>query len=215
MKIISLNVGLPREIIYRGRSIVTGIFKDPVEGRVFARRLNLDGDRQADLRVHGGADKAVYLYPAEHYEHWRKQMPGADLGWGAFGENFSAEGLGEDARIGDRFRIGSALFMVTQPRMPCYKLAAKFDSDDLIKRFLKSRLTGFYLSVIEEGEVGAGDQIEPAGRGKSDVTVRDIADLYANKTRDADQLRRAAAVEELPASWRDYFIDRLKKAEAR
>src|SRR6185503_846805 len=154
MKIISLNVGLPREIVYKDRSIVTGIFKEPVEGRVRARKLNLDGDRQADLRVHGGAEKAIYVYPSEHYDYWRDQLPDMKLPWGMFGENFTVEGLNEkEVNIGDRFRINTALFMVTQPRMPCYKLAAKFERDDIIKRFLRSKRTGFYLSVIEEGEV--------------------------------------------------------------
>ena len=215
MKVVSLNVGLPREIVYKGRSIVTGIFKEPVEGRVRARLLNLDGDRQADLTVHGGAEKAVYVYPAEHYDYWRAELPDVEFKWGMFGENFSVEGLNEnEVRIGDRFRIGSTLFMVTQPRMPCYKLAAKFARDDMIKRFLRSRRTGFYFSVIEEGEVGAGDRIDLAGRGESDITVADITELYVSKGRDLELLSRAALVKELPASWRDYFREQIEKASA-
>jgi MOSC domain-containing protein YiiM len=214
MKLVSLNVGLPREIIYKDRRIVTGIFKAPVKDRLRARFLNLDGDRQADLKVHGGAEKAVYVYPAEHYDYWRSELPDAQFDWGMFGENFSTEGLNEnETRIGDRFSIGSALFMATQPRMPCYKLAAKFARDDMLKRFLKSRRTGFYFSVIEEGEVGAGDKIELAGRGSSDVTVADITELYISKGRNLDMLRRAALVEELPEGWRDYFLDQIDKQE--
>ena len=212
MKIISLNVGLPREIVYKDRSIVTGIFKEPVEGRIRARRLNLDGDRQADLRVHGGAEKAVYAYPSEHYDYWRAELPDIKLPWGMFGENFTVEGLNEkEVNIGDRFRIGDALFMVTQPRMPCYKLAAKFERDDMIKRFLQSKRTGFYLSVIEEGEVGAGDAIELVSKDENNITVTNITQLYVGKGKDQDLLRRAAVLEALPASWRDYFLDRIEE----
>lgn len=216
MKLVSLNIGLPREIVYKERSIVTGIFKEPVEGRIRARALNLDGDRQADLRVHGGAQKAVYVYPTEHYDYWRAELPDLQFKWGMFGENFSTEGLLENKlRIGDRFRIGSAVFMITQPRMPCYKLEAKFARDDMIKRFLRSLRSGFYFSVIEEGEVGAGDRIRRAGRGKSNITVTNITELHAGKYRNLDLLRRAALVEELPASWRGRFLEQLEKAEAR
>ena len=212
MKIISLNVGLPREIVYKDRSIVTGIFKEPVEGRIRARRLNLDGDRQADLRVHGGAEKAVYAYPSEHYDYWRAELPDIKLPWGMFGENFTVEGLNEKTvNIGDRFRIGDALFMVTQPRMPCYKLAAKFERDDMIKRFLRSKRTGFYFSVIEEGEVGAGDAIELVSKDENNITVTNITQLYVGKGKDQALLRRAAALEALPASWRDYFRDRIEE----
>ena len=212
MKIISLNVGLPREIVYKDRSIVTGIFKEPVEGRIRARRLNLDGDRQADLRVHGGAEKAVYAYPSEHYDYWRAELPDIKLPWGMFGENFTVEGLNEkEVNIGDRFRIGDALFMVTQPRMPCYKLAAKFERDDMIKRFLRSKRTGFYFSVIEEGEVGAGDAIELVSKDENNITVTNITQLYVGKGKDQDLLRRAAVLEALPASWRDYFLDRIEE----
>jgi MOSC domain-containing protein YiiM len=212
MKIISLNVGLPREIVYKDRSIVTGIFKEPVEGRVRARKLNLDGDRQADLRVHGGAEKAVYAYPSEHYDYWRTELPDIELPWGMFGENFTVEGLNEkEVNIGDRFRIGDALFMVTQPRMPCYKLAAKFERDDIIKRFLQSKRTGFYFSVIEEGEVGAGDRIELVSKDENNITVTNITQLYVGKGKDQDLLRRAAVLEALPASWRDYFLDRIEE----
>ena len=212
MKIISLNVGLPREIVYKDRSIVTGIFKEPVEGRVRARKLNLDGDRQADLRVHGGAEKAIYVYPSEHYDYWRGELPDIKLPWGMFGENFTVEGLNEKkVNIGDRFRIGDALFMVTQPRMPCYKLAAKFRRDDIIKRFLRSKRTGFYLSVIEEGEVSAGDAIELVSKDENNITVTNITQLYVSKGKDQDLLRRAAVLEALPASWRDYFLDRMEE----
>src|SRR6266851_1777434 len=161
MKLLSVNVGLPRDVISKGRLVTTGIFKEPVEGRVRLRTLNLDGDRQADLKVHGGIDKAVYAYPAEHYDYWRSELPGVELPWGMFGENFTVEGMLESGvNIGDEFRIGSAELVVTQPRLPCYKLAVKFGRDDIIKRFLGSGRTGFYFAVLKEGEVGAGDSIE-------------------------------------------------------
>ena len=182
MKLISVNVGMPRDIIWKGRNVTTGIFKEPVPGRIAVRRENLDGDRQADLTVHGGAEKAIYVYPSEHYDFWRIELPEVEFHWGKFGENFTTEGLSETAvHIGDRFRIGSAIVMVTKPRLPCYKLAAKFNRDDIIKRFLQSLRTGFYLSVIEEGEVGAGDEIESISRNENNATVTDVARRYLEK----------------------------------
>jgi len=159
MKLLSVNVGLPREVKWNGRVIRTSIFKAPVEGRVRVRKLNLDGDQQSDLSVHGGIDKAVYVYPSEHYSFWHEHLPAADLPWGAFGENFTTEGALEDTtvHIGDRFRVGSAAFVVTQPRMPCFKLGIRFGRGDIIKRFLRSGRNGFYFAVAEEGEVVAGD----------------------------------------------------------
>ncbi len=144
--LISVNVGLPRTVEWKGREVTTGIFKEPVAGRVKLRTLNLDGDGQADLSVHGGPDMAVYAYPAEHYRYWRKELPRMDLPWGMFGENFTTEGILEDSvNIGDRFRIGAAELMVTQIRVPCYKLGMKFGRDDMVKRFLASRRSGFYF----------------------------------------------------------------------
>ena len=159
MKIISVNVGLPRLVMRNDEPVSTGIFKEPVAGRVMMRTLNLDGDRQADLSVHGGPEKAVYVYPSEHYDFWKRELPDMDLPWGMFGENLTTTGLFEtEANIGDKFRIGTAEVMVTQPRMPCYKLGIRFGRADIIKRFLLSERTGFYLSVLKEGEVGAGDE---------------------------------------------------------
>jgi MOSC domain-containing protein YiiM len=199
-------------VTYKGKTVTTGIFKEPVEGRTTLRRLNLDGDRQADLSVHGGPSKAVYAYPSEHYEYWREQLPGVDLPWGMFGENLTVEGLREDrVNIGDRFRIGSAEVMVTEPRLPCYKLAAKFGRDDIIKRFLHSGRTGFYFAVLQEGEVGAGDDITSIGRDKHGVTVADITRLYVHDKDDVTTLRRALQVEALPESWRGYFQKRIEK----
>ncbi len=212
-KLISVNVGLPREVVWKGKQVRTGIFKEPVHGRLPLRRLDLDGDGQADLTVHGGADKAVYVYPAEHYEYWRGELPDMQLGWGMFGENFTTEGFVETAvQIGDRFRIGSAEVIVTQPRMPCYKLGLKFGRDDMVKRFMKSRLTGFYFAVLQEGEVGVDDVFEPVPTTPSGMTVADITGLYVSKEGDADLLKRAVQLEALPESWRTYFQERLDKA---
>jgi len=186
-----------------------------VEGRVRVNRLNLEGDRQSDLSVHGGPEKAVYVYPFEHYEYWGREFPGMELPRGTFGENFTTEGLLEkDVRIGDVLQVGTAEFLVTQPRMPCYKLGIRFGRDDMVKRFLQSGRTGFYLSVLQEGEAAAGDPIEFTAHSDHDVTVADIAALY---THDADNqilLRRAVELPGLPESWRDYFRKRLWEPDA-
>ncbi len=212
MKILSVNVGLPREVPWQGKLVTTGIFKEPVEGAVALRTLNLDGDRQADLTVHGGADKAVYAYPSEHYQFWRAELPGVDLPWGMFGENFSTAGLlEEDVYIGDRFRIGEAEVMVTEPRMPCFKLGLKFGRVDMIKRFLASRRTGFYFAVMREGMVAAGNAIELIGHEQRAISVADITRLYAFEKDDIKTLRRALEVEALPRSWKDFFQHQLEK----
>lgn len=210
MKIISVNVGRPRLVVWEGRPVSTGIYKTPVEDRVRLRFLNLDGDRQADLTVHGGPTKAAYVYPAEHYDYWRAELPGTELPWGMFGENFTAEGLSESTvNIGDRFRVGSAEVTVTEPRMPCYKLGIKFGRTDIIRRFLASGRTGFYFSVQREGDVGAGDEIELIGRDEHNVKVADITRLYVRDKGDAEAMRRALSVEALPESWKDHFRRQL------
>jgi MOSC domain-containing protein YiiM len=212
MRIVSVNVGLPREVIWQGKVVTTGIFKKPVSGPVMMRTLNLDGDQQADLTVHGGVDKAVYAYPSEHYDYWRAELPGVDLPWGMFGENFTTAGLLEEAvYIGDKFRIGGTEVMVTEPRMPCYKLGIKFGRADIIKRFLASRRTGFYFAVVREGMVGAGDALELIGREQQEIRVADITRLYAFEKNDLKSLRRAIEVEALPENWKGYFQHQLDK----
>ena len=179
---------------------------------VILHTLNLDGDRQADLSVHGGISKAVYGYPSEHYEFWQTELPEMDLPYGMFGENFTTEGLFEDKlNVGDRFRIGKAEVMVTEPRLPCYKLGIKFGRVDIIKRFLHSRRTGFYFAVLKEGEVKAGDEIELLSRDENEITISDITRLYAFEKGDRETLRRVVKVEALSESWRDYFLNRLQK----
>jgi MOSC domain-containing protein YiiM len=218
MKLMSVNTGLPRDVAWHGRTVTTGIFKDPVEGRVALTTLNLAGDRQADLSVHGGPDKAVYCYPIEHYEYWRAELPGRDLPLAVFGENFTTAGLTEDSvHIGDSFAVGSAEVVVTQPRLPCYKLGVRFDSDLMEKQFLASRRSGFYVAVRREGQVGAGDDISVISRDPHAVPVSEITRLYVAKRYTADEVasaRRARQVTALPDSWKDYFRERLEKANA-
>jgi MOSC domain-containing protein YiiM len=214
MKLVSVNVGLPRTVTWKGRSVTTGIFKEPVPGRINLRTLNLDGDKQADLSVHGGPAKAVYIYPAEHYGYWGSEVTGQVLPWGSFGENFTTTGLLEDAvHIGDRFRIGSAQAIVTQPRLPCYKLGVKFGQAEMVKRFSNSRRTGFYVAVLREGEVGAGDAIELIGRDELQVTVADITRLYLRDEEDVEKMRRAMQVPALPEGWRSYFAQQIEQPE--
>ncbi|MCB0164802.1 MAG: MOSC domain-containing protein [Anaerolineae bacterium] len=212
MKLISVNVGLPRTVIWKGQTVTTGIFKESVADRVRLRSYNLDGDQQADLSVHGGASKAAYLYPAEHYSYWEKELPGTTLPWGMFGENLTTLGLLEDrVYIGDRLRIGSAEVIVTEPRIPCYKLAVKFGRDDIIKRFLWSGRSGFYLGVLQEGDVGEGDAIELLQRDPHQVTVADVVRLYVSEKNNRKLLQRVMQVEALSEGWRDYFRQQMVK----
>ena len=211
MEIVSVNVGRPREVEWRGDVVRTSIFKEPVVGPVAVRRLNLKGDEQSDLSVHGGPNKAVYAYHAEHYEFWRNELPEAEFRWGSFGENLTSAGLPREdgVHIGDRLRAGSALFAVTQPRLPCFKLSVRFGRADMVKRFLASGRTGFYFSVVEEGVVAAGDAVEFMSRDPGRVSVADITRLYAHDRGDLETMRRAAALEALPEDWRRWFADRV------
>jgi len=218
MKLVSVNIGLPREVTWRHMTVSTGIFKEPVAGRVVLRKLNLDGDRQADLTVHGGEFKAVYCYPIVHYDYWKQEIPGRDLPLAIFGENFTTEGLLEDSvHLGDQFSVGSAQVVVTQPRLPCYKLGIRFQADDMVKRFLASARTGFYLAVTREGEVGAGDEIKLLARDPQAVPVSEITRLYIAKrfsATDVASLQKALQVAALPESWKEYFRERLDKMHA-
>ncbi len=216
MKVISVNVGMPRDVEWQGQIVSTGIFKEPVAGRVAVRRLNLDGDRQADLSVHGGPDKAVYVYPSEYYQYWCEQFPDMHLPWGMFGENLTVQGLVDsDVFIGDQFRVGSALLEVKQPRVPCYKLGIKFQRNDILKRFLDSEFTGFYCAVLEEGEVAVGDPIMLVRRDESGVSVADITRLYAHEKKNLELLQRVVSVNALAEVWREYFYKRLQRFSKR
>lgn len=206
-RILSVNISLPREIDYGGQKISTGIFKGPVEGRITLRTLNLDGDRQADLSVHGGPDKAVYAYSVEHYEYWHSVFPDLAMPNGMFGENLTVEGLIEsEISVGDVFRIGSATVIATQPRMPCYKLGVKFGRLDVIKKFLASGRSGIYFKVSKEGEVATGDTIHQ-------ITISDIVRLYSIEREDLQMMRRAVKVDALPKGWKRYFLEQIQRLE--
>jgi MOSC domain-containing protein YiiM len=205
-----VNVGLPRPVTHRGRTVATGIWKQPVEGRVAIVGDNLVGDRQADLRVHGGRDKAIYGYPSEHYAWWRTQLPNADLSWGAFGENLTLEGLLEDAvRVGERFRVGTAELMVTQPRTPCFKLGIRFARPQIVKEFLRSERSGFYFAIVRPGEIAAGDAVECVHAEPASMTVTELVRLSVADEVDAATLHRAIALPGLAASWREAFAQQL------
>jgi len=215
MRVVSVNVGLPRTVTWHGKTVETAIWKEPVAGRIALVGDNLVGDRQADLTVHGGRDKAVYGYPSEHYSWWRTQLPGKVLAWGAFGENLTVEGLLEDrVHIGDRFRIGGAELMVTQPRTPCFKLGIKLDRPEIVKEFLRSERSGFYFAVVRPGEIGAGDAIECAHADQHGMTVTDLVRLGVAKDADPATLRRAVALPGLAEAWREEFRARLGQSSA-
>lgn len=212
MQVVSVNVGMPREVEWKGMRVATSIFKSPVEGAIAVRSLNLAGDRQADLTVHGGPEKAVYAYSVEHYADWRAELPDVDLPMGMFGENLTIEGLSEDTlHIGDQLRIGSVLLMAVQPRVPCYKLQLRFDRDDILKRFLLSGRSGFYFSVVEEGELRVGESIEVVRRDPGAISIGDINRLFLGRASPPDLLERALNVAALPASWHATLVERSQR----
>ena len=213
-RVVSVNVGLPLGVLWKGRTVETGIFKKPVEGRVAVGTLNLVGDRQADLSVHGGLDKAVYAYPAEHYGYWQTELA-RELPWGMFGENLTVAGLPleHEIAIGDRLRVGSAELVVSQPRVPCYKLGIRFGDDGMVKRFLQAGRSGYYLRVVVEGEVGSGDEIEVLQRDSAGIPVSEITRLFMQDRDDVDGLRRVIGAEALPKDWRAYFERQLADAQ--
>jgi MOSC domain-containing protein YiiM len=213
MHVVSVNVGLPRTVRWKGRDVTTGIFKKPVEGRVAIRRLNLDGDGQGDLTVHGGAAKAVYAYPLEHYAFWREELE-EELPFGAFGENLTIEGLPleDEVAVGDRFRIGTAELLVTQPRLPCYKLALRFGRKDMVKRFLASGRTGYYLAVDVEGDVEAGDPGEIVAQHSAQISVAVVTRAFTSDRHDRSTIERLVALDALPEDWRRYFAEQLESS---
>lgn len=212
MKLLSLNVGRPRTVLHQGKSVTTGIFKDPQSGRVRLGRLNLEGDGQADLQAHGGEHKAVYAYPHENYAHWARVLGRDDFVPGQFGENFTTEGLGDDeVHIGDIFRLGGAVVQVTQPRVPCFKLDLRMATAGFAKPFLKSGRVGFYLRVVEEGEVGAGDALDRVELGAGSMSVREVSNLLYFDKDNVDDTRRVLAIPALAPGWRTSFEQRLAK----
>ena len=214
MRVVTVSVGLPQIVKTSHEGFVTtAIFKHAVDGRVKVNDLNLEGDAQADLTVHGGWSKAVYVYPAEHYEYWRKELPEMELGNSQFGENLTTEGLSEtEVYIGDRLRIGTAEFLVTEPRMPCYKLGVRFGRKDILRRFLQSRRSGFYLAVTRTGELAAGDANEILSRDENKVTVRDIVRVWVEDKNDVETMSRALKIDALPETWKAPFRERIANA---
>jgi MOSC domain-containing protein YiiM len=216
MKVLSVNVGLPRTVQWNGKPVSTGIFKEPVAGRIRLRTLDFDGDGQADLSVHGGADKAAYAYPVEHYDYWHHELPDMALPLGIFGENLTTEGLPDGTlKLGARLRIGSAVVAVTQPRLPCYKLGLRFGRDDIVKRFLASGRLGVYFKVIAEGDIAAGDPITVVDPAEDSVPLSEIARLYAHDRDDLEGLRRIIGIAWLPDNWRAHFEKQIGQLSAR
>jgi MOSC domain-containing protein YiiM len=213
MKVVSLNTGLPRDVRVNGQTVRTSIWKSPREGRLRVTTLNIEGDQQSDLTVHGGRSKAVYCYPSEHYAYWREELPDADLPWGVFGENITTAGVLEtDVSIGDRFQVGTAEFCVTQPRQPCFKLAIRFGREDMIRRFVESDRSGFYVSVVREGAIASGDAIHFIERAADSMSVAAIASLRYDDYDKQDELKRASELPGLSAGWRDHFRKRAEEA---
>lgn len=213
MKLLSVSVGLRKEVPYRGRTVATGIFKEPVNGRVMLRTLNLDGDQQVDLVGHGGIYKAACVYTIENYEHWARELGRDDFKYPQFGENFTVEGMTEDnIHVGDVFRVGKALVEVTQPRVPCYRLGIKMDNPGFPKIFLQSSRVGFYFRVLEEGDVGAGDPMELIRMDPEEMTVRSVNHLYYFDPENLEDCKRALRIKALSPGWREGFQDRLEKA---
>ena len=202
-RVVSLNISPGRKVEYNGQVVGTGIFKEPVEGRVMAGRRTLEGDRQVDLRYHGGEHKAIYAYPHEHYPTWAGELGRDDLSFGQFGENLTTEGLLETTvHIGDRFRVGGAVLEVTQPRVPCFKIGIKMGDPSFPKRFLQSMRSGFYLRVIEEGEIGAGDAIERIEIGPERMSIHALYHLRFRDPQNRDEIRRALSIPALSKEWR-------------
>lgn len=211
MRIVSVNVGLPRTVLYQGKEVSTGIFKSPVPKPIMVHQTNLDGDRQADLRVHGGREKAVYAYPHQHYIGWKTDFPQFNFPVGVFGENLTVEGLDErEIRIGDRFQAGECELQVTQPRLPCFKLGIRFGDPKMVQHFLQRKQPGVYFSVVKEGLVKASDKFTLLDKSDSQLTVTDIVRLYAFDKTDQKGLQLAANDPYLPQSWREYFTKKLQ-----
>jgi len=214
VKLVSVNVGRPRRVDWNGTVIFTSIWKTPVSGSVSVRALNIDGDEQSDLSVHGGRDKAVYAYPSEHYASWADELREVQLEPASFGENLTTEGLLEtDVRIGDRIRVGTAEFVVTQPRLPCFKLGLRMGRHDMIERFVARNRSGFYLRVAAEGVLEIGSRIEFLSRVPDSPTVAEMSALRNGLVDDRDLLKRAIGAPALTPGWRDHFQKRLASIE--
>lgn len=212
-KLLSVNVSLPKEVTYSGRAITTGIFKEPVAGRVMLRKLNLDGDGQADLKGHAGIHKAAYVFPHEYYARWERALGRGPFPFGQFGENFTVTGLtDEEVHVGDRFRAGGALVEVTQPRVPCAKLAIRMDEPGFLRPFMAEARVGYYLRVLEEGEVGSGDAIARVHADPERMSVREMFKLLYHDEEKLEGAKRAQRIAALSPGWRDAFGEILARA---
>ncbi len=213
MKLLTVSVSMRKEVPYMGKTVATGIFNEAVAGRIRLRSLNLDGDEQVDLKGHGGVYKAVYVYSTENYEYWARELARNDFSHPQFGENFTVEGMTEDEiNVGDVFKVGGARLEVTQPRVPCYRLGIKMDNVQFPKMFLNSCRVGFYLRVLDEGDVGAGDTIELLSRDPQGMSVRDVCHLYYFDKHNLEDCKRAIRIRAMSPGWRDGFVARLEKA---
>ncbi|MDX2036197.1 MAG: MOSC domain-containing protein [Isosphaeraceae bacterium] len=212
-RVVSLQVGLPREVEYRGRIVTTGIFKEPVDRPLELRRFNLEGDGQADLSVHGGPDKAVYAYPYEHYPAW-SEFVGRELAPGAFGENLTTEGLIETSvHIGDRFQVGTAVLVVTQPRMPCFKLGLRFGDPSIVRAFLEAGRPGIYFGIVEEGIVAPGDPIERLEIDPQRISVSTMNLAMNDRDAPRETLEALLRIPALAQTWREEFEERLGRVD--
>jgi MOSC domain-containing protein YiiM len=211
-KLLSLNVGMPQyRFVVQGRPVATAIYKFPVEGPILLRGVNLDGDAQADLKNHGGPDKAVYCYPSENYPFWRGEFPEMEMPWGTFGENLTTVGLREDeVQIDDRFRVGTAVIEVSQPRYPCSKLAMKFGRPDMIRRFLHSGRPGIYFRVVKEGVMEAGNEIEQLEGERSGISVCNVVHL-ANGEMDRGLISKVLDLPRLPFFWKERILELARR----
>ncbi len=212
MKLVSVNIAKPEAVNINGQTVLTGINKKPQSEPVWLGKLNLVGDGQADLTVHGGEFQAVYSYPVEHYAFWQKELNQASLPYGTFGENFTVSGLLEtDVHVGDIFKVGNAVIQATMPRIPCFKFGNKVGKPDILEKFLFSGFSGFYHKVIEEGEVAAGDQIKLIDRDTNSISIRKALGLYKLKEGDVTSLKHALTIQSLPPLLRENYESRLEK----
>ena len=211
-RLLSLNVGLPRDVAWRGKTVRTAIWKFPVGGRRMVRKLNIDGDGQADLAGHGGEQRAVFVYQMDSYEYWKRFLVRDDFSFGQFGENFTVEGLADDeVCIGDRYRIGDAIFEVTQPRVTCYRVGIRMNEPRMPALLVAHHRPGFYFRVLQEGEVGTGDVIAKISDGPERITVAEVDALLYLPGHSREQLQRALRIPALSKGWQSSFQAMLKE----
>jgi len=213
MKLVSINVGHPKEVTWAGKTFMTSIYKTPLNGSVSVGLTNIEGDQQSDLSVHGGPTRAINVYATEHYDFWKRELAVAELLWGFFGENLSISGgmFESEIRVGDRFAIGTVELEALQPRSPCYKLGMRMGGEDWILRFRDSRKTGFYMGVVQEGIITPGDEVIQTHQAENSISIDTINELYFFDKDNKDLLEKAIQVDRLTPAWKEYFQKRLDK----